>query len=455
MSQTATPESTGNPALDQALENLRTVTEEHATLANELRELRDAGGAHDKRLKSLEDNLRKLEDVEQRLERIADKVARADAPVNMTEKNKKDFAIGKVAQALFRDFHNEREPWRDAELEREVVEEAHRKVQDQVRQIPVSERTHGTVIEEKAGMLVPSMAIPDFTELLRAQLVLPTLGARVVNDLVGHRVQIPGLNTGVVSAWYGESVAIAESEATFKARYLEPHRIGTHVRLANNLLRWSPMAVQDILETDMVESMAVKMENGFLFGTEVGEEPLGLVNDPDVTQITIGPDGNTGGRFSIRTVPDLEYELESRNHRIGDDAGFLFGPGPKRLLKKEGVEQFSAQGVDAGQPYVVPGISDQALGNLLGYRFASTSAVPTDLTKGSATGLTYVIFALWRQLMIGHWGGLRMRASNQASFGSNSAFLQDETWIVAERTVDALLRRPDAAVVVTDALNSV
>jgi hypothetical protein len=42
---------------------------------------------------------------------------------------------------------------------------------------------------------------------------------------------------------------------------------------------------------------------------------------------------------------------------------------------------------------------------LAGYVYASTTLVPSNLTKGTGTNLSALIFGSWSELLIGIWGG--------------------------------------------------
>lgn len=439
--------NTGNKALDEALNELRDMK---SAFTVDIAPLREESAANGNRLAELE---KQFEEKTTQLREIAEKLARFDAPVGMDEKQRTEFDLGRVASALYRERAAKTpagmdDAWEDAGFEKDVLQQTrtnHR------RQIEEMQRAMGTTDDETGGVLVPSDAISDWIGLLRSKLVLKVLGARVMTGLTGHRLPIPGMSQGASAAWYGEQDEFAVSDQKFKLRYLDPHRCGSFVPVANNLLRWSPQAVRDIINEDMAAALALKVEEGILFGSGAEDAPLGIINDGG---ILTHPFGTNGARFKIRDVPEFELLLEEADLNIDNSAGFLFHPRVKRKLKQEGVEQFSSQGLDSGQPYTIPGVSDEAVASLLGYPYATTTAIPTNLTKGTATGIcTYVFFALWSQLIIGQWGGIRFRASNETGNGTlGSAFLKDQTWLVVEGLFDGLMRRPEALALASDAL---
>ena len=445
--ETENKPNTGNPALDSALLDLQNA---RSDFEESIKPLRENSATNGNRLDEMH---RQFEEHTTQLREIAEKLATFDAPVGMDEKERKDFDMGRVAQAVFLEKEAKTHDamtraWDDAGFEKDVLEQTQT---NQKRQVEELARAMGTTNDETGGVLVPSDAISDWIGLLRAKLVLRALGARVMTGLTGHRLPIPGMSQGATAAWYGESDELAASDQKFKLRYLDPHRCGSFVPVANNLLRWSPQAVRDIINEDMAAALALKVEDGILFGAGAEDAPLGIIHDTGILTHAFGANGD---RFKIRDVPEFELLMEEANLNIDDSAGFLFHPRIKRKLKQEGVEQFTSQGLDSGQPYTIPGISDEAVASLLGYPYQTTTAIPTNLTKGSSTGIcTYIFFALWNQLIIGQWGGIRFRASNESGNGTlGSAFLKDQTWLVVEGLFDGLMRRPEALVLASDAL---
>lgn len=447
------PDKTGNPAFDSAIEGIHTL---RVKLGEDIRKLTESGATNDNRIAQIE---RQHEDQAKKLGEIAEQLARADAPVAMTDAEKKKFSRGRVAGALYREMIGESKEnaWEDAGFEREYLESVS---EQELRQIRVFERAVGTISDEKAGVLIPSTPLQDFIDLLRNALMLTKLGVRFLPGLNGHQIPITGFSTGAYAYWLGESDEPTKSEPTFKRRYLNPHRVGGFVPVANTLLRWSPMAVESMINEDLIQTLARKIEEGCLFGGVSGSvqhAPLGLVNDSGVQPLELGADANSGGRFRSRHSTDFELLLELANVEIDESAGFLLHPQVKALLKKEGNQMFSGQTEIEAIPIGTMGINDAAVENRLGYKFASSNAIPNDLEKGTdtTTGFTYTIFGNWRQFMIGQWGGVRLRASTEtgnATYGS--AFLKDETWICADAWVDGLARRPEAFVVCADTLRT-
>lgn len=83
-----------------------------------------------------------------------------------------------------------------------------------------------------------------------------------------------------------------------------------------------------------------------------------------------------------------------------------------------------------------------------GYNAAVTNAVPSDLTKGSGTALSAIIFGNFADLLIGMWGGLDLTVDPYSN--STSGTLR----IVALQDVDVAVRHAASFAAATDVVTS-
>lgn len=91
----------------------------------------------------------------------------------------------------------------------------------------------------------------------------------------------------------GMSTAVADATTPFGRRTLHPHPIQKRVRASKTLLRRQPLGEQWILSL-IADAIATPQEEAFIKGSGAGE-PLGIVNDPDVTTVTTSVSGNVTG----------------------------------------------------------------------------------------------------------------------------------------------------------------
>ena len=86
-------------------------------------------------------------------------------------------------------------------------------------------------------------------------------------------------------------------------------------------------------------------------------------------------------------------------------------------------------------------------GNTLrGYNAAVSNQVPSNLTKGSGTGLSAILFGNWNDLIIGTWGGIDINIDT--STGSASGTVR----VVALQDVDIAVRHAESFAAMQDAI---
>jgi len=87
-------------------------------------------------------------------------------------------------------------------------------------------------------------------------------------------------------------------------------------------------------------------------------------------------------------------------------------------------------------------------GTILGTEVASSTLVPSDLTKGTGTALSAMIYGDFSQIMLGFWSGVDVvvdQSSLSTSGGTRLAFFQD---------LDVALRYPESFAVIKDIIAS-
>ena len=83
-----------------------------------------------------------------------------------------------------------------------------------------------------------------------------------------------------------------------------------------------------------------------------------------------------------------------------------------------------------------------------GYRAAVTNAVPSNLTKGTGTNLSAIIFGNFRDLVIGMWGGLDLMVDPYT--GSTAGTVR----VLALQDVDVAVRYTESFATMVDALTA-
>ena len=83
----------------------------------------------------------------------------------------------------------------------------------------------------------------------------------------------------------------------------------------------------------------------------------------------------------------------------------------------------------------------------MGHPYKMTTQIPIDLTKGNSTNCTEIYFGNWSELLIGMWGTVELRASQE----TYTAFQSDQTWIRILQEVDIQVRHAESFCLINDA----
>jgi len=87
---------------------------------------------------------------------------------------------------------------------------------------------------------------------------------------------------------------------------------------------------------------------------------------------------------------------------------------------------------------------------MIGYPIAATTQISKTLVKGGSTSCSHAIFGDWSQLVIAMWAGMELKVSDTAGYSTNSAFLQNQMWLVAQQEMDITVKDEKGFTVLSD-----
>lgn len=321
------------------------------------------------------------------LEKIADKPLDV-ADVELTQKEQRSYslmrAIRGMATGKFDGF------------EREVSEELAKVHGKDARgfYVPhaIFKRDILTSSPANGSNLVPTDHLADeFVDALRETLVISSLGARMMSGLKGD-VAIPALNAKTGVQFVAENNAPGEGAPTFRQITMSPKTCAGFVDISRKLMMQSDPSVEQILRQDMVLQFAAKMDDVAIEGGGANE-PTGILQTNGIGSVVMG---TNGAAISYAKLVELEREVAIDNALAGNLA-YLTNPKVVSAMR-----QTPRQGSGVEGNFILNDTN-----TLLGYSVASTNLVPSDLTKGTSTGVcSAVIFGNFSDLMIGMFGGL-------------------------------------------------
>ena len=321
------------------------------------------------------------------LDKIADKPMDV-SEVDMTAKEKRSYslmnAIKGVASGRFEG------------LEKEVSDELARQYGKDARGffVPTSifKRDILTSSPANGSNLVPEDHLAgEFVDALRANLVISGLGARMMQGLKGD-VAIPALNAKTSVGFVAENNAPgSEGAPTFRQITMSPKTLVQYVDISRKLMMQSDPSVEQIVRDDMTRQFASKIDEVAIEGGGANE-PTGILGTNGIGSVALG---SNGGAITYASLVELEKEVAIDNALAGNLA-YLTNPKVVGAMRQTPRQSSGVEG-----NFILNDTN-----TLLGYDVASTTLVPSDLTKGTGSNLSAAIFGNFSDLMIGMFGGL-------------------------------------------------
>lgn len=236
-----------------------------------------------------------------------------------------------------------------------------------------------------------------FIEVLRSQSVLGGLGARVMTGLVGD-VDIPKQAGSATFYWVAEDGSATDSDVSFSIVQLRPKTIAAAVPITRRLMIQSTPSIENLVRSDIMEGLALGLDNAGLVGTGLSNQPLGVRNTSGIGAVDI-----TGG-VNWAKIVELETDTAEANANAATSA-YLMRPSMRGTLKT------TEKATNTGQ-FIYSG------GDVNGYR----AEVTTQMAASE------ILFGDFSQVMMGMWGALDIvpdRSTKAASGGLVMRVFQD------------------------------
>ena len=342
--------------------------------------------------------------------------------------------------------------WNDAGFERELSNEIAAKsnrstggafipISDLLIPLNNSRATYATAASATGGVTVQTSVSTDYISFLRNKALIMLMGARMLSGLNGN-LNIPR-QTGIASTyWVGEGGAVSQSESTFDYVPLRPKTVGNISRYTRSFLLQTSLDVEGFIRQDIASGIALEIDRAAINGSGSSNQPLGILNYPSAQVVSLGTNGSAP---TYDSIIQMETAISSTNSDIGA-LGFLTTPNARGKLKRT-LKNPSASNSD----YTWENASnyDDQIGNglLNGYRAGVSNQVPADLTKGTGTNLSAIIFGNFDDLLIGSWGELEILAN---PYGDG--FDSGDVRVRALQTVDIQARQQNSFCAIKDAI---
>ena len=170
------------------------------------------------------------------------------------------------------------------------------------------------------GYLVPDSFDKQLVDGLREENVLRRISRVVKTE---HTLRIPITDETGTAQWIDEEHPFKVSDVSFDRVTLGAFKLGTMVKVSEELLEDGMVDLQEYLKKEFVRRFADKEEEAFLRGDGVNK-PLGLVHQAKVAE-------SNQSVLNFDTVFDLYYDLP---HQYRKNATFLCSEHAYRELRK-------------------------------------------------------------------------------------------------------------------------
>lgn len=333
----------------------------------------------------------------------------AVAPVDMAPAERANYSITAGIRAMLTGDWSSSEAGLVRDLSREVEKSGVSKTTERSFFVPFSalsqRATYVTSGATTGGNLVATdLLADDFIEFLRNNAVMLQLGVRTMPGLVGN-VAIPR-RSGVASTYYlsTQTTAITQSESTFDQVTMSPKNLAALSKYSRQTLLQGTPGIEELVRRDLTDGINLAIDLGILNGSGSSGQPTGIMQTSGIGSVAMG---TNGGAITLEKVVDLESAVMQVNGAVNPaSVAYLTNYKVLAALKK-----LRAGGSTTGDgPFLFN--TDAARigrgptpGTLNGYPLAATNQVPSNLTKGSSSGVcSALLMGDFSQAMVGFWG---------------------------------------------------
>lgn len=357
--------------------------------------------------------------------------AEGTTEIGLTDKEVRSYSMVKVLNALANP--NDKRAQKDAAFELEIGAEAARKMQKEAKGIivpyEVLSRAHSAGVAADGGDLIKTDLLSgSFIDILQNRLAIMGAGATMLSGLEGN-IAIPRQTGGAAAFWLAENGEPSETSATFDQIALTPKTVGAYTELSRKLLQQSSIGMEQFVLNELTRVLALEIDRVALNGSGAANQPLGILNVPGIGSVA----GGANGAAPIwKHIVDLETEIADANADVGA-LKYLTNAKVRGKLKQTEITPNSGRFVFDGS-------------SMNGYETLISNQVPKNLTKGTGTDLSAIVFGNFADLIIGMWGGLDLQV-NPYSLDKKGAVR-----VTAFQDVDTVVRHPESFSAMTDAI---
>ena len=250
------------------------------------------------------------------------------------------------------------------------------------------QRDHSVGVAASGGNTVQT-TVGTLLDALMEQLVFNRLGADVNTGLVGN-LMVNRIVRGAAPTEKSENAAADEHNITFEPVTLTPRRLPTYVDISNQLfLQSQERNLERRITNHVTSELSIAMEISYI---------QNLLNTSGIGDV----EGGTNGALpTFENIVNIAGALKNAN----------VNPNAIRYLINTSVESYLMRApltvTSGGDPVADGKILPSGANRLAGRGFEISNVVPSDLDKGTSTGVCSAIIAGdFSGVSIGQWSGI-------------------------------------------------
>jgi len=262
-----------------------------------------------------------------------------------------------------------------------------------------------------------------YIELLRNRMVTRAAGARVLTDMQGP-FAIPRQSASQTLYWLAEGSPIPTAgQPTVDQVLFTPKTAGCYTDITRRLAEQINTDAEMFVRDDLANVVARGVDLAGLNGSGVSNQPLGVMQNPNVPTVPIG---TNGGPPTWGVVVGLETQVSVSNADLGALSYIVNAKGRGTLKQTVKV---------AASTFPIYLWED---GEVNGYPVFVTNQLPSNLTKGTGTGLSPILFGNWNDLIYAFWSGM------DVTVGPYTGGLSGTLRVIMLQDVDVNVRHPES-----------
>lgn len=242
-------------------------------------------------------------------------------------------------------------------------------------------------------------SVGSIIDVLLPRTVLRGLGVQQLSNLVGN-LDLPTASTLPSAGWNTENGTATEKSPAFSKVTFSPKRLAAYIQVSNQLLLQSSNSIDAYVRNWLLQAMAQSMESAAIKGGG-SNEPTGIIANASVNVVYAGGAASnaTNANGAAPVWADVVNLMKAVENANGEGVAYLTNPLVKAKLQTTPRQSSGVEG-----NFIWPAGGSE----LNGYPVATSTLVPSNLSKGTSSTLSAAIFGDFSKMALASWGGMEL-----------------------------------------------